>query len=361
MLLPETFGAGGIQAYDRLLVQAAHDVCAARGGSVRVLSLNDDAATPDGVAWDAGVVSFRGFGRNKLRFAAAAARGVLARPDVVIVGHVGFAGLARVLRRLVPARQWFFLYGIEAWKRLRRRHRPAILGAQVTAISAFTRGTFLQSNREARTVSVLPCALDPAWTAAADACGVVAEAAPVVLCVTRLDAAEGYKGVEALVRALLVVRQTIPAARLVVVGDGDDRHRLQSIAASLALGDDAVWFAGRVSADELHRWYARCRVFALPSAGEGFGIVYAEAAWHARPAIGLDEAGSREAIVDGVTGRLVPRGDDDALAACIVELLRDPERAAAMGAAGRTHALERHDFARFREEFARLLDAGASA
>ena len=161
--------------------------------------------------------------------------------------------------------------------------------------------------------------------------------APVLGCVGRLVP---RKGQDTLVDALPLIREQIPEARLLIVGDGRLRRRLER--SSRAMADEAVVLAGAVDADELGRHFAAVDVFAHPNRSrwfgleqEGFGVIFLEAQACGKPVIAGDSGGSPEAIDDGETGLLVDGDDVSAVAAAAVSLLGDPERAARMGAAGR--------------------------
>lgn len=105
------------------------------------------------------------------------------------------------------------------------------------------------------------------------------------------------------------------------------------------------------------------RAFALPSrlimeggvpGGEGFGIIYAEAAVFGRPVVGSVAAGAAEAVVDRVTGRTVDPADDRTIGDAVLEYLEHADRADRCGSSGRARALERFT----RASFARDLASG---
>src|SRR5439155_15389379 len=98
---------------------------------------------------------------------------------------------------------------------------------------------------------------------------------------------------------------------LVLVGDGDERAALESLAR--ARGAD-VRFTGSLPPDELARCYETARLVAVPSRREGFGMVAAEAAAAGRAVVASRVGGLTDIVQDGVTGRLVPPGDVAALA-----------------------------------------------
>jgi glycosyltransferase involved in cell wall biosynthesis len=123
---------------------------------------------------------------------------------------------------------------------------------------------------------------------------------------------------------------------LLVAGDGPERAALQ-VAASASLGARAH-FAGWVE-EGISDIYAAADVFALASRREAFGLVYQEAAIYGLPLIGCDIPGTRESIVDGKTGILVPVRDPRALAAAITRLKDDEPLRRRLGDAARARAL----------------------
>ncbi len=147
------------------------------------------------------------------------------------------------------------------------------------------------------------------------------------------------KGVQHLIRALGVVRERTPA-RLVIIGDGPERSRLEGVAREAGVGEYVV-FSGRVSDEELRHAYARADVFVLPSVldarqdTEGLGVVLLEAMNYSVPVIASDIGGITDIVVDERTGLLVPPGDERALATALSRVLTDPALAQGLGAAGR--------------------------
>lgn len=160
-----------------------------------------------------------------------------------------------------------------------------------------------------------------------------APARPALLSVGRLVPVKGH---EVLLRAFAEARTRVPELELEIAGDGPLRERLGVLTAELALGDSVRWL-GRVS--PVSPAYERAAVVVVPSLGEGFGMVALEAAERGRAVIASSVGGLPEIVEDGRTGLLVPAKDVSALTAAIVELATEPERAAAMGRAGRERAL----------------------
>ena len=136
-----------------------------------------------------------------------------------------------------------------------------------------------------------------------------------------------------LLRAMRAVLDEVPGARLLVIGDGAERARLGALAAELGIVE-AVVFAG--SRPDVPRLLGAVDVLALGSyTVECFPMAVLEAMASGLPVVATAVGGLPELVDDGVTGRVVPKQDPAAMAAALVELLRDPARADAMGRAGR--------------------------
>ena len=178
-------------------------------------------------------------------------------------------------------------------------------------------------------------------------------AVPTVLIVARILRAESYKGHDQLLECWPAVTAQVPSARLVVVGEGDDVVRLREKASALGLGPTSVVFTGFVSANELDTWYSEAWVFAMPSRGEGFGLVYLEAMAHGVPCIGSCEDAAGDVIVDGETGYLVEQADTASLAERLGRLLRDPSLCRELGEQGRRRVMSEFSY----DQFSRRLEA----
>ena len=166
------------------------------------------------------------------------------------------------------------------------------------------------------------------------------------------------KGHDVLLRALAAARDSAPGLTLEVAGEGPLEQGLRATVTRLGL-DDAVTFLGRVA--PAAPVFERAEVVAVPSFGEGFGMVALEAMERGRPVVASAVGGLPEIVDDGRTGILVPTGDAEALAAAIVDLVRNPGRAAAMGAAGRARALREFSQERCTDRIEALYEAALAA
>lgn len=150
-----------------------------------------------------------------------------------------------------------------------------------------------------------------------------------VLCIARL---EQEKGVDVLLRAWEKVLRSVPDASLRIVGNGSQRDALNQQATSLGIQDSVEFVSGQTDVAPHFAWSS---IVVQPSQFEGWGLAVSEAAAAGRPVVMTDVGCAGEVIQNGVSGIVVPVGDDAALANGIIKLLRYPEVASSYGIAAR--------------------------
>lgn len=153
------------------------------------------------------------------------------------------------------------------------------------------------------------------------------EGPPRILCVAHLYP---RKGVDTLLRAFVHLQRR---AVLRIVGVGPERLRLEHLARDLAIAD-RVHFLGYLPLPALTAEYRNATIFALPTAQEGFGIVFLEAMASSLPVVAGRAAAVPEVVSEGVTGLLVDPNDEAALTNSLEKLLDDPALRDAMSSAG---------------------------
>ena len=142
---------------------------------------------------------------------------------------------------------------------------------------------------------------------------------PTMVSVGRL---KRYKRVDHLFQALAIIRKSVPNARLIVLGKGDDEERLKSLVREMNL-TDAVDFKGFVADEEKIQLIKQSWVFGITSEKEGWGIVVIESNACGLPAVGYNVEGLRDSIRDGENGFLTPDSDIDAFSKKVVNLMTD--------------------------------------
>lgn len=297
---------------------------------------------------------------NPLRYSLLAIRqSVKFRPDAIICGHINLLPVAAVVKRITRARLVLIAHGIEAWERGGRIRSQAIKQVDtVLTVSRYTRARLLTwSDLEPHKVKVIFNTIHlenykrgekPAHLV--ERYGVSGRR--VLLTVSRLSASEKYKGHDKIIAALPELLKTFPDLIYLIVGDGDDRRRLEASTARSGVQDRVV-FAGRVAEEEKVEHYNLADAFAMPSTGEGFGIVFLEAAACGLPVLGGSQDGSRDALCEGALGVIVNPDKPSELLKGLEEILRR-ER----GIPARLHTFS---FTHFSAYLERLLMDGIDA
>ncbi|HVT26817.1 MAG TPA: glycosyltransferase family 4 protein [Lacipirellulaceae bacterium] len=257
--------------------------------------------------------------------------------DVVFCGHLFMAPLAAAIARLAHARLWLQAHGIEAWHEVSWLHRRSLETATlITSVSRHTRRHLLEWARiDPARVKVLPNTVDARYRPGPKPDRLLKRHAvgnkKVLLTVSRLSSSERYKGHDRVIRALPKLLPEHADILYLVVGVGDDRSRLETLAAECGVTKQ-VCFVGYVSPDELPDYFRLADVFVMSSTGEGFGIVFLEALATGIHVIAGNQDGSRDPLCDGALGTLVDpeNGDDLALAirAALAEAIPPDDRSA---------------------------------
>ena len=365
-LVPNLLGPpGGIARYCRLVAQALLE----SGVDLHVVALMDEPCNAAQTADDlipgaplpfADAVYTPCAGSRPAFIRQAARHALQARPALIVTGHVNFAPLGWVLARLARAPLATFVYGIDAWAPLSWTRRSALQRSdRIIAISRYTAGQAEQANAvDPARMRVLHNCLDPQLELAAP--GTRRTDRPSLLTVARMSLAEQYKGHDVVIRALPDLLRRFPDLCYDIVGDGDARPGLETLAQQMGVAE-AVRFHGLVSEAALRQHYAQASLFIMPSRAEGFGFVFLEAMAHGLPAIGGTMDATPEVIVDGETGLLVDPTSVVAVVAAVSRILQDNDLRLRMGEAAQRHVASRFSYQSFRcqliEELAQVAPA----
>lgn len=275
------------------------------------------------------------------------------KSDILLLGHINLLPIAFVAKLLRPRlKTLLFVHGIEVWGlqefRRKRFYEPWVLRRSVSRVAAVSRYTadalcknfcYPQSR-----ITILPNAVDPAPTSVVvERCG-----PPSLLTVSRLSAGEKKKNVDKIIYALATLIADHPTLTLEIIGDGELLRELMSLAEKLGLGE-RVRFLGRVSDADLEAAYRRASIFVLPSAKEGFGIVFLEAWQQGLAVVGALAAATPEVVQNEIDGLLVDPQNPAALAQAIERLVSDRDLRNRLALAGKRKVedayLQAHFFA----------------
>jgi glycosyltransferase involved in cell wall biosynthesis len=362
-LFTDILPAGGIQRASRHVAAVTAKLASDCGMATRFLSLNDPRGRHT-VRVGSLEFSASGYAGSKIQFALAALRAAGRKPALVIALHPHLAPITWAMKaRGGKFRSIVFTHGVEVWQPLGWPRGAALRSADLVIGPSADTVQHLISEQGILPgkVQQLPWGLDPEFEAR------VAAPAPhspppgfpaagrIILTVGRWDSAERYKGADTLIAALPRVLKAAPDTFVVLVGDGDDRPRLEQLARDFGVSEHARFLHG-LTLEQLFACYANCDLFALPSRGEGFGLVFLEAMANAKPVIGGAHGGIPDIVEDGVTGLLVPHGDVERLAQALESLLNNPSRAREMGARGRDRIEKTFSFAQFQLHLTQILN-----
>jgi glycosyltransferase involved in cell wall biosynthesis len=314
---------GGITGFSRELATGLHEL----GHELRLVGKTDLSGLWNGLPlWGAG--SFP----SALRTPAFAAEALMAccryRPDHLVSTHVNFGPAAHAVKRVFGTPYTLVAHGIDVHRGLSSARRTSLYGAdRVLAVSSWTRERVLALGVDPARIAVLPNTFDDGRFAVAERSDELARRyglqpdETVVLLVARLKRAEGYKGYDRLIQALPMVTAACGRVRVVIVGEGDDLPRVEMLAHELGV-QSAVTFAGFIPDEDLADHYRLADVFAMPSMGEGFGIVFLEAMACGTPVLAGSRDGSVDALDGGRLGMLVDPTQVQAIATGLIALIR---------------------------------------
>jgi phosphatidylinositol alpha-1,6-mannosyltransferase len=284
-----------------------------------------------------GAGRLQGPGRHVPLNAAAVLEALSFRPQIILNGHIVTSPASAAIQRVLGARTVQYFHAKEIGAKPRLAAFAARQAHAVIAVSAYTSSLIADSGASQGVITLIPPGVDLPSDPRPQPSG-----RPTFLTIARLE--DRYKGHDVLIGALALVRAKVPDVAWIVIGDGPLRGELEELARSTGVAD-AVRFLGSVSDEERDSWLRRADLLAMPSrlpgggaAGEGFGIVYLEAAAYRKPVVAGNVAGALDSVADGVSGLLADPSDPLAVADAISTLLLDPGLARRLGSAGAERA-----------------------
>lgn len=355
--VPDLFsGVGGIQSFSHFFLRAVARSCPA--ARLLVCAKNDSAPPPSSSTLPRFDVRVSGLWPGWQRTPAFAARLVREawrdRPDLILTVHPNFAPVGAVLKRLLDTRLVVVAHGVDVWGEAGRRLAGSLRHAdRVLAVSRFTKARLAaDTGLPLSRIGVLPNTFDHEGFRPGPRPRYLLERhhlqpdQPVLLTVCRLASAERYKGYDQILSLLPRLRAKIPGLRYILAGKGPDRPRVEKMVQALGVAD-MVTLAGYVPDFELPDYYRLCDVFAMPSKGEGFGIVFLEALASGKPVIAGNQDGSTDAVLDGSLGALVNPDNLDEIERTLASSLASPARCPQQAQSLSTRVTDAFGFERF--------------
>jgi phosphatidyl-myo-inositol dimannoside synthase len=360
-LFPELSSTGGIPRSGCLTALALASFAAQRGESCRFVSLSDPLGTGS-VKTGGREIHFTGCGGSKPRFVSTGCGLAIRQPSIVVALHPDQAPVLATMKILAPGmRSAVVVHGVEVWTPLPAAQRWSLQSAdRVLAPSEYTLSRAMREQRlPAAKGRKLAWSLGPEFDArlAPPSSSAPAGFPPgrIILTIGRWEANEAYKGVDHLITTMPTLLKVFPDIQLAAVGEGSDLPRLQSLAREAGVSGH-VHFLPFMAHDELPNAYDHCDVFAMPSRGEGFGLVFIEAMARGKPVIGGAYGGTPEIVEDGINGYLVRYGDIEQLTDRLQRLLSNDSLRREMGTQAFVKVQREFTFARFSSELSIVLN-----
>ncbi len=246
-----------------------------------------------------------------------------------------------------------WICGVEIWETASAARLPCARRADMlVSISAYTRERADRIHGGFRDVPI--CWLGTE-TDDMPALPTLGDRRPTVLILARMD--EGrYKGHNELIDCWPRVTAAVAGARLLIVGKGTGQDELRRRAAASPAAESIV-FKGFVPDEDIAKVWDETTLFAMPSRGEGFGLVYIEAMRQGLPVLASVHDAAPEVNLEGVTGYNVDLGKPDELPERIIYLLKNPDRAAILGRNGQQRWREHFTYSAFKGRFLPILRA----
>ena len=329
----QTFSTtGGIQKMTRTLAHALNQVASHNNWDFKLWSAYD--ANTDLLPQYLPAKKFTGFA-NRIAFTLKA---FLKAPkfDMVIISHINMSFVGRVIKTINPkCKIWVVAHGIEVWNDLSPNKKWLLKNCdKVICVSNFTKQQVVAKHLiDAAKCEVLNNALDPfmnipvAFTKPLymiDRYNLTANT-PLLFTLTRLSAAEQYKGYEQVIKIIGNLKQTFPAIKYVIAGkcDAEEEIRIKKIIKTYNV-EEQILLTGFVEESELVDHFLMTDMFVLPSSNEGFGIVFIEALACGLPVICGNVDGSLDAIKNGLLGTAVNPDGLDELEKALTKGLQKP-------------------------------------
>jgi len=267
--------------------------------------------------------------------------------DSLSMARAHFMGPARIR----PALAW--MHGIDAWEKARPEHLQVARSVDVLVTnSEYTRerASALHAGLERSHVCWLGTETDepiPERTRSHDI-------DRNVLLLARIDL-DSYKGHKALIEIWPAVADRAPGARLIIAGDGPGLDAVKDLAMR-SPASSQIEVLGYIPEAEIPTLWSRATVFAMPSRGEGFGLVYIEAMRQGVPVIASRQDAGQEINMHGETGFNIDLERPAELVEALTTLLMDPGKAHMMGAAGRERWQNYFTWSAFKTRFEGILE-----
>lgn len=279
---------------------------------------------------------YQTFGGAKLSFVTASFLKGL-KSNIIVLSHINLLPVAKLITFFKPKQKVvMFAHGIEVWDTLPKWKTKFLKDkVQVWAVSNYTRDQMITKHQiSSQQIKVLNNCLSP-FLQLPDHFEKpkylldkyqISQTVPVIFTLNRLSASEKYKGYDKVIMALGKLKQQNQNFTYLLAGKADDTEhtRLTKLIEENNLINE-VKMIGYLSEEELTPHFLLSDLFIMPSKGEGFGIVFIEAAAHGCKIIGGNIDGSTDALLNGQLGQLINPNEETEILQAIQNALADKE------------------------------------
>lgn len=349
--------AGGIERYLSTILKELKK----RGFIIYVYVMHDTDQDPDFIYLNNEVKKLKFLDRLLLGFRIGRyLRKNNIKIDLFFSGHIFLFNRCELISRSIKVKYDLFVYGIDCWGNRFRERFPRMKSLRkVISISSFTTEQLRKQEYTGDIVYFPPLVENLPDRMHQN----ISNENIILLTVARLDPSEMYKGHDAVIKSLKSVQKTFRNFEYWIVGRGKDMDRLKALTTELDLVNEVKFF-GFVEDARLAEIYEQADIFIMPSRvsldpnkleGEGFGIVFTEAALYEKALIGPDTGGSVDIIDHNINGLTCDPTNTEQIAKCILTLANDSALRKKLGENARNKVLNKFTINQFDQYFKPVL------
>lgn len=322
---------GGIEKFNRCFIKALNELTGEKLDA-SIVSVYDNA-------FDKRYnerISFKGFNKRKSRSVLYILR-QSSQYDLLVLGHINLAIAGVLVKFFRPkCRLMVIAHGIEVWDRLSGIKKMCLKKADtILAVSNYTKNQLvLRNGISPEKIKLFPNTIDPYFSVPLtfekpgylrDRYG-IKEDQPVIFTLSRLSSSEQYKGYDKVIGAMPAVLKRFPGAVYLLAGrsDADEKLRIETLVSEYGVTTNVI-LTGFLPDEEVGDHYRLADTFIMPSRKEGFGIVFLEALACGTSAIGGNQDGTVDALLNGSLGALINPTKTSEIAEAIIQQLSGPQ------------------------------------
>jgi phosphatidyl-myo-inositol dimannoside synthase len=258
------------------------------------------------------------------------------KSDIIIIGHLNLAIVGVIARSVFKKKVVVICHALEIIEPVKGIKKKLLKDAEVVlAVSDFTKGLLIeQQGVEQTKIIIFPNTIDPYFNVPGsfqkpsylqERYGISAED-KILFTLARLSSNEKYKGYDSVIRALGNIKKKHPSTRYFIGGKADEQEKkyVEKLISENNLEND-VQLLGYIKDEEVADHFQLSDVFVMPSAKEGFGIVFLEAMTCGLQVVAGDKDGSTDALLKGRVGKLVNPYDVNSIQQGIIDLLNNAQ------------------------------------